>query len=360
MSARGILIFASLVLLSYLFWWLGFGPVRYFIYSAPLIFVVAALQLSKLERLPSLLAFELFILFSVLSVFIFRLSLGNLQTTYFVLCGFVLFYALSRSSFYKSLQHNNAFSRTLFWVAFLTFLPRVLLGVNIDLSVLALLTSSTSDAESNVYAFIFGFFVIYNSIIKDTKFKWLSFFAFLLTFKRIVFLAIITAIFAPKIEKIIGRKKFAVISAVGLLFYVEFIFRLVDGRFDYITKYLGGDISIGELTQGRTYIYSSIMQDELSLMGYLFGHGAGVANQLSMEFANELLHNDVLRLFYDNGAVFLFVFVYLLIKKSNSLELISFSVVCMLTDNVFNYSFFIFFFLLFDYLVLTKRRLALN
>ncbi|MFC3880948.1 hypothetical protein ACFOSV_12200 [Algoriphagus namhaensis] len=253
-----------------------------------------------------------------------------------------------------STTNFNFYPRFVFLCLLVSFFIKTGFDFNLSLSVDSFLKSETSSNETNLFSFIFGFFAIYFFYVKNKTYFVLSVIVVILTFKRIVFISLfITILFS--ILRLDKLKNMSLLVILSNLFWVLISYVITtDWFFDFSVEFF--NLSPGFLTKGRSTVYGLLFDnyEGLNIIPILFGFGAAEAriSLLSYDIGISLIHNDVLKLFYEYG-VFVFISFFVFLYRNNS-KAILFSVYlnCLFfTDNVFIYApvIFLFFLLSMEY-----------
>lgn len=212
------------------------------------------------------------------------------------------------------------------------------------------------------YAFVFGAFAVYYLIKRNKVMTLINCVLAVVALKRIVLLAVIVCavvlIIPGRIKKIILSPIFGI--SVNMI-YLIFTLLFSNGVFDEISKNLT-DLSANALSQGRQVIWKKTANEIASNPGayILFGLGPDGALKLTpMKTIDDswLLHNDVLKIFSEYGAIVFIIFFYYL-YKSRHLEIKIFALyfnLLMLTDNVLLYAFVVFFLIFLSSLLVFEK-----
>lgn len=223
-------------------------------------------------------------------------------------------------------------------------------GISVDFSFFAFVRSETSNLEGG-YSFIFGLFFCYFFLSKKYKYSLLCFLLVVLTMKRIVFISCVLCVLitlSPRFIADIYLKRFFLVLIN--IFYLIFSYSFAAGYFDDIIRESFG-INATHFSQGRTSLTSSIIPSLNENLTQLFfiGRGAGtVVDSLTLSFGSyHLLHNDVLKIFYEYGLMaFICFFMLLYSGKSRESLIFAFSLnVYFFTDNVLIYTHVLVFYL---------------
>ncbi|MBR8537379.1 O-antigen ligase family protein [Carboxylicivirga sediminis] len=207
-----------------------------------------------------------------------------------------------------------------------------------------------TNIEGNI-SFVFGFIALYYFFKREKLLFLLSLIGILLTLKRIVLLSLFVVIICyllPKGLKKIVLNKYLIISLNALV--VLFSIFLAQGYWDeMIWNYFG--ISPEFLTMGRTRIYDTVLRviDFNDLKIWMLGTGQGnTTNILFASGTEDLLHNDILKLFLEHGIIIWGLFMFFLYKFSKGLQVYVtlFYNILLLTDNILIYPICYFLYLL--------------
>jgi len=232
-------------------------------------------------------------------------------------------------------------------------------GLILNPSLDAFFTSSSSNLETNQHPFVFGILTLFFLFKRDKLFFLLNLLFVLLSFKRIVFLAVIISIPFVLLE----RKNIRVLKNIRWVFmvinilFIRLLYLFSNGYFDDMIISITG-ISPGYFSMGRNTIYSLIFDyyDKFNFFQFLFGKGQGDLYSKSLIFIGEAPHNDLLVLLLDHGVIIFIVFFFLIYQKKNLIFNIIYLNVLFLTDNVLVYAFFLFPFFLINTEINTIRK----
>ena len=207
---------------------------------------------------------------------------------------------------------------------------------------------SGSSFEHSEFGFIFSFFLLYFVTRGEFKLAIIATILAILSLKRIALLGSIVAwaIYAINPERLMPRKQIAIIAAlvnVAIIFLMKFT---TTEEFNSLIYELT-EKSANHFTMGRSTLYSFIF-DHTSIQ-WFYGIGPGAIYSFAssaFDSSNRvLLHSDLLKLGIELGAVFLFMFFYMLYKERKlALEQIVLLNIILLTDNVLIYASVMFFF----------------
>lgn len=264
----------------------------------------------------------------------------------------LIFIISSVALFLPWMKEKSTFNIDVFFI-FSTFLFILLnfKGIQVDFSLSAFVRSETSNLEGG-YSFIFGLFFCYFFLSKKYIFSIFCFLLVILTMKRIVFISCVLCVLLSLSPKFIVdfylKKIFLVLTNV---FYLLFSYSFAAGYFDDIIRKVVG-INATHFSQGRTSLTSSIIPslDENLTQLFFLGRGAGtVVDNLTLSFGSyHLLHNDVLKVFYEYGFI-AFICFFLLLYSVKSKESLIFALslnVYFFTDNVLIYTHVLVFYLI--------------
>lgn len=226
----------------------------------------------------------------------------------------------------------------------IVFIVLIGLDINVDFSLQAFLKSETSTGETNMLPFLFGLFFLYFLISKNYIFILINLIFIILSFKRIVFVGILSCTLLYLLPL---RLKKLLINRVNLIVFnlllVVFFFILSNGSFDEIVFQITG-ISIGYFTQGRSTFFTLVYPNLIAMIEYVVFIGIGQGNLLEILYENLgvrfLFHNDVFKLFVENGILVFILFFHFLFKNKtiNQLVVCVFFNLLMITDNVLIYA----------------------
>lgn len=218
--------------------------------------------------------------------------------------------------------------------------------VHLDFSLLAFLKSSTSTAEINAPAFIFPSFFIYHLYKGNKWMALLNLFVSIIFFKRIVFIAIMVVIGIYCYQRYISKKSFKRINPIFFIsiniIYILTTISFANGTFNDFLYHTFG-ISVGELSMGRNTLYRILTKEfaNSDILSLLFGHGAASTYSIMNMRTADDLHNDVLKITFDNGIILFVIFFYYLYKEANNWPKLSLAVmmnIFFLTDNTLIYT----------------------
>jgi hypothetical protein len=178
-----------------------------------------------------------------------------------------------------------------------------------NFSLEGLFNSEVSSLETNQHPFVFGLFVLLFLFKKDYLFFIVFLFLTLISFKRIVVLALVISIPFLLLERkypFMFRRVSSIFVFINL-FLLFLITLFVSGYFnEFIIEITG--ISVGQFTMGRNSIYDPLIYKlfNSSYFNIIFGYGQGSTYDFSISEISNSPHNDLLVLFLDRG---LFIFV---------------------------------------------------
>ncbi|MEM6604782.1 MAG: hypothetical protein AAF671_03420 [Pseudomonadota bacterium] len=191
--------------------------------------------------------------------------------------------------------------------------------------------------------------------------------------KRIAIFAFVAALliwFLPKRVRrlLLSPVSLSLLAGVVVILSISF----ANGVFDsWIFENLA--IAPNDLSKGRQVLWSSALSaSDFSLSNYLFfggGIGSVVTNlQSELDVDRVLLHNDLLTLLLETGAIPYFLFIYLLVSVKEEMGRLfaMFMLILFSTDNVMIYQhvMFVYFFIQArirrDQLVMSRRDLAVR
>lgn len=207
--------------------------------------------------------------------------------------------------------------------------------IKLSFSFEAFVKSETSATEANLLGFIAAFLVLFYLRIKEYRMLVVSIVLFFLTFKRIVFVGLILALFSLKLNQ--KRMKYLILGLVvlGILFFPILSNPSVKVFFEDASG-----LSMGHLLQGR-FLFYQIGFDQLkqNLNSIIIGNGQGsLVELLSVKLGYfSLFHGDIFKWFYEHGILGL-ICVFYLIRSIRLTPYHLLFVVFMLTDNVLIYT----------------------
>ena len=256
--------------------------------------------------------------------------------------------------------------------SFFAFIPGVLSAAVIDrvfyvLSFLFVVASlkygsggmSLEDSKGlyeGTESFLFGLYVLWFMYRGKKYLMLLSLLLVVVSFKRVVLLAIFLAMFVYVFLSFYSVRSLAVVFLKRLLYFLPFLFLVASIGFasGYFSAFVNEhfDYSIDHLTMGR-FVMASYVYDVMS-NGHLvfFGSGPGsvYANVDSITQGRDVnLHNDYLKLYLEYGVLGFFVFFSLLyrgVMNNSSHFSVFWLYLCVLffTDNVLVYPQVLFFY----------------
>jgi hypothetical protein len=230
----------------------------------------------------------------------------------------------------------------------------------LDFSYETFLLSTTSEAEGNILPFLFGLLTVFFFTQKDYLFTILNMAFVILSFKRIVFLAVCVVL----LFQFFKLNKYRYIAFILILFNLLWLYFS-----HFITTELANDIckevtglSIGQLTQGRIVRYDYIWDKfaEYPLQHSMFGMGVGQVRVFIKQFfygESLQLHNDIVKLFVDFGIIVFLTFFTFLYRKNHTFISLTILLNCFfLTDNVLIYEPVLFLYFLLSYQKLKLQK----
>lgn len=216
-----------------------------------------------------------------------------------------------------------------------------------DLGQNILLNSDFSNIEANA-CFLFFFMFIYFFFSGKKLLALFSVFGVLIFFRRTVVLGFLILFLMILAKKILGKNRLDKLTSPIVLVLVNlglvFLFYLVaTSYFDELVHELTG-LSIGHFTQGRTTflkgVYEYLGSDPVDLIVSGIGIGNTRPAVLTSTGLDLMLHNDIIKIFIENGIFVFSMFFYLLYRKAEFEEkviLLCFNVFLIFT-NMFVYS----------------------
>jgi hypothetical protein len=220
-------------------------------------------------------------------------------------------------------------------------------NASFDLTKNVILNSDFSNIESNA-CFLFFFLFLYFFLSGNKILALISLMGMMLFFRRTVLIGFIVLIVMLLARKLFGDRKLSYMTSpvvmvlVNLGLVVMFYF-VATGFFDEFVHDFTGQ-SIGHFTQGRTTFLKGVL-DYISVNYFdLLTSGIGIGNTrpavLSSTGYDLMLHNDIIKVFIENGIFGFSIFIYLLYRKSKFNErvvLLCFNAFLIFT-NMFIYS----------------------
>ena len=304
------------------------------------LFIIRAKSFSLSVGSYQIKAFLLIIGFSLLKVF--QLNLDSIRDIGLLSLGLICYF--NRCNLILNIKSLNLTIACLF---FLTFIRE---QNSFSLSFTSFL-SSDMGFESTMLSFIFPFFFFYWLLKNDKWMIALNILLVLLAGKRIGMLAIA---FSSFYYLVAIKKNFGGAFSRRKLVFYNFLYLFVSYLFvtGYFDEFIGDNLGLtaNEVTMGRQELYSgaiNIKNDIFTII--LFGIGFGhISSFIGAD--GELLHNDILRIFVENG-LFVFISFFYLFYKGVTLRqkgyLLTWNII-FLTDNTLIYApviFTVFFFL---------------
>lgn len=214
---------------------------------------------------------------------------------------------------------------------------------NFNLSTEAIVHSDIG-TEANILPFILPLFAIRNVERKEYKMFVINFIMTIIAGKRISFLGMIIACICLLFIRSNDKKSIFILKlsiALVVILYLSITQMLVSGVFDdFIIQHTG--LSTNAFTMGRFNRYSLIVNDPN--VNYIMGIGIGnTCSYYELESFNRI-HNDIYKLFVENGAILFFLYWWIVLRKANSKSLIYlvYLTVLFMTDNVLVYAPFMF------------------
>jgi len=313
-----------------------FSPLRLLKYIPILVFL---LFLIKNQLIIKKANFDLIMPFIILiSYNLIRISLGvpiKLVELVFIFSSISLFLV------FNDVKLNLKFLNIICFIIFILIMG---LDVGLDFSLQAFLRSETSTGETNMLPFFFGLFFLFFLLSKNYIFAFINFIFIILSFRRIVFLGILSCTLLyllPQRLKILFVNR-ANLLVFNLLLIVLFFF-ISTGFFDNIVQEYTG-ISIGYFTQGRSTYFTMVYPDLMAKIEHVVFVGIGQGNLIDILYKHLgvrfLFHNDVFKLFVENGLIVFILFFHFLFKNKtiNQLILCIFFNLLLITDNVLTYA----------------------
>ncbi len=213
-----------------------------------------------------------------------------------------------------------------------------------SLSMSAIINSmifSDLETESSMLSFIFPLFSLHYLVNdRNLKLYFLNFLFTIIAGKRIALLALVLASLAfiifSKREKMYNRL-IPYITTCAIIFnlaYLYISYLLASGGLDDLISYYTG-LSSNAFTMGRENIYGNIFSyfDSSNLSSFFFGIGS-VSNYMERQ-----LHNDILKIFLENGIIVFCVYFFILYRKVeiNILPFLIYINILFMTDNTLIY-----------------------
>jgi hypothetical protein len=320
-----------------------FPEFRYFKYFGFPIFFILIHRYIKLKNKPKFntntLAFIYLIIHSLL--FFWLMPSQGILELLFIFIGISIWFFNWRARInFVTLAYLSYFSFIIFYAS----------TGNFDFSVSAFFKSQTSDIEGGI-SFVFGFLALYFWEIKKKKHFIVNVILLILTLKRVVLFALIIVILLsilPKRLSAIVQKRWLIIGVnLFLIFLIQlFSFGVFD---DFIREFT--NLSPGEFSSGRQYLFLKLFEDFGSDVSSLFlqGLGQGSVPVLLGDFMGQLflLHNDILKITIEHGYLFFIIFLFVFYRSKNAkiFRLCVFLNIIYFTDNalIYQYCYALFF-----------------
>lgn len=209
-----------------------------------------------------------------------------------------------------------------------------------------------------IHSFVFGLFFVYYFSIKRFLVALLSIIFVFLTLKRIVLIACVVSVSIYLLMSIFRSRRFLAVAyfqATILILMLIILFGM--GGLDWLIA-ITFEVSANKLSMGRMVIYGYVIEGILDGSNWFFGHGIGTSYELvavATNGAEENLHSDILKLFYEGGCMLYILFFALMSRLVNhkSFMYLGYITIIFLTDNVLIYPIVMFTFL---YLVMLSEE----
>jgi O-antigen ligase len=333
---------------------------RYAKYSLPIIALLTLLISKRLEGpIPRPIAsrtvlayyyrWTIFYLFLIAYSFCFLAIRGDLFLRFFANSFFIVSPLLVVYFIFHYIDQDRfeRYPKLLFWGLFAIFcLWKIssISSLSLDLLVEALFTSQFP--SENPLAFHFGLLLLYFIFSRNFRYSIGSAMMAVLSFKRIVFPAVILSVLAYYVlnrTKLINRKwKYVIIVLVAVLniIAVYLSYQFAFGKYDALLITLT-DTSPNAFFMGRQFIYSNVLS-QISGTPW-FGIGIGKIDALSYTLFNLPLnlHSDLLKNYFEFGTLLFVLWIcllyYLNSSSNKTLALAIYMNTIFLTDNAFVY-----------------------
>jgi len=313
---------------------------RYVKYITPVVVILYWVTRRRFELYPSNES-KPFIFLILISVLLsFRGNEYGLQDIVFMVSGVAPFVLVKN----RKINVSNVFYVTILFFIIIT-LPIVLKnGVSVSF------INSKSTLENHTFGFLFGLFCCYFFCVKDKKMFFIALLFSILTLKRISIIAVILVVAAsylPIITRVLTKPYFMVFLN-GL--YVFIAFFITTALFnDLCVEYIG--LGASYITMGRDILYGGLFEEmDLSVLYLLGGVGIGESYSVAahaIEFEGKYnLHSDVLKIYFELGALAFVTFFWLLYKERNGVLMALYLNIVLFTDNVSTYSIVLFYYLM--------------
>lgn len=171
--------------------------------------------------------------------------------------------------------------------------------------------------ESSMLSFIYPFFSIYWAIKKNKVWVLIDLAFGLVSGKRIAFLAtLVGIIYVCFLLRGISRRKIQILRLILISMNIAYLlvtFLIISDFFSNFIDDITG-MPINQFTMGRYELYNTAINRSNILEGANFIWGIGNGNVLPL-LEGARLHNDVLKIFIENGLVVFVLFFVILYQK---------------------------------------------
>ncbi len=352
-----------------------YEPLRYlkYILTFILLFLYFFIKKAPIKSVYSsyLLTFFIFYLLIIFYLFIKVLIFDEYSNRFLANTALILFPLISiimLVPFFKE-EDIGGYVRIAFYfaaVVFVFLVSKNLFVIILDFSKFKKAVFSSEIVTENQLAFIFGLFLFYFIVEKKSKMHIiLCAIMFVVSFKRIAIVAFAVSFvlyyLSTSVFKFRAEKNKLLITLLALLInflFIQIVFVIVSGGLDIqIEKYT--NLSANQFLMGRQNFYKTV----LDVTGNISwgGVGLGSVDQILFEKFKQPwnLHSDILKNYFQFGVIIFFLWIALLYLKTSfsnkSLSLLIYFNVLMLTDNIFIYFDFMFFFYLFVLIYLSQN-----
>lgn len=351
-------------------------PFRYFKYVLPIFPLILLFERKhKVTVDKSIFIYYLtfFVFYSVVIAYLFFLNAFSqeLSSRFIPNAVFILsplaFFILILPYFRK--EKSQIYVKWLFIALILLYVFEIRSNILEIFSTLKSLASAHMPAEvltESELGFVFGFFFLYFFMFKRRGiYLWIALIFFIISFKRIVIVGVLAALFfylLLKIFKIETKKHKISITIIGVLINLAIIYGaqlLVSGTFDsFVVEQTG--LSTDAFLLGRKTFYTEVFEKFGSYN--LPGEGLGkVDDALHSLLGYPMnLHSELIKNYIEFGLVLFVAWMGLLIYKSifsnKAAVLLVYLNMLILTDNIFIYFHGMFYFYFFMLVALWEVR----
>ena len=314
-----------------------FGEVNYAIYLAPIIVPMLWLlgEDVRLRLSRPILPFLMLCCLGALTLINYEFN--TVKKLYFILVYTSIFILVD----FTKTHINPRLLAILFLFLFMLDMAFILAGGSTDIDVNFIASESTFEST---LAFPLGLMTLFFFLRRDYLWFFILLIFSVLALKRIVLLAVLTAIIISLLPRrvssfVTNPLVVSIIALLGVFFSIEFS----RGELDQVIQAISG-YPPNHFSQGRQELWSSLLQSvsfnhfQFLFFGSGFGESARVMETVYSS-SRILVHSDMLILVVDIGYVFTVLFVFLLVNM-DSLQgriLAIFLLLILFTDNVLIY-----------------------